>query len=160
MCIRDRCYTSRFPAPETIASQPSLVSGACYTHAGFGRPIGQPVELSFAAISSRTTFFLFLLRWSQTDKLYNNSFFSYMPINCSTFSSDHSMLLFTVTDQSQRQLDAGTGEKIEQCSILCWFPALAFLVIFPAPGATLHVLVYQHWSTGAGFQRWKPARVT
>ena len=29
------CYTSRFPAPETSASQLALVSGGMYTHAGF-----------------------------------------------------------------------------------------------------------------------------
>jgi len=48
----------------------------------------------------------------------------------------------TITDQSQHQFDAGTGEEIEQCSILCLFPALAFLDIFLALVATLHVLVY------------------
>jgi len=50
--------------------------------------------------------------------------------------------LFTVTDQSQRQFDAGTGEKIEQCSIMCWFPALAFLDASLVLVATLHALVY------------------
>jgi len=39
-------------------------------------------------------------------------------------------VLFTVIDQSLHQLDAGTGKKIEQFSILCRFPALAFLDIF------------------------------
>jgi len=48
--------------------------------------------------------------------------------------------LFAVTDQSPCQFDAATCEKIEHCSVLCRFPALAFLGIFPSLVATLHLL--------------------
>jgi len=53
--------------------------------------------------------------------------------------------LFTVTDQSQHPFDAGTSKEIQQCSIVCQFPALAFLDIFLAQAATLLALVDWRW---------------